>query len=280
MAANPPQISTVKGTLPQDSTPFERRQNTLRQLHNRKVYEVFADVVDARTDGVPYDPSKVTPENSARRIMRADVIINDGDSFADMWLKTELIKYMDDPDSSVILPTYDSNSVSVTDKPHVHLFFIERKSSAIIANRRRAEALISFRLTDKTITTVTQTDLDELKREINLAFPSSYQLKKGKFKYSYRDKANGYELILAMLNESEAREVITKVLSIRDKTPDFEEFLTTSSSEKNFTIKRTIRILNQTEKVPLERPVADCYLCRAYVSFGKLKTVNLLTRQV
>lgn len=280
MAANPPQISTAKGTLPQDSTPFERRQNTLRQLHNRKVYEVFADVVDARTDGVPYDPSKVTPQNSARRIMRADVIIDDGDSFADMWLKTELLKYMDDPDSPIILPSYDDIPISVTDKPHVHLTFIEKKSTAILANRKRAEALISFRLTDKTISTVTQSDLNELKREINLAFPSSYQLKKGRFKYSYRDKANGYELILTLLNESEAKEVITKVLSIRDKTPDFQEFLKTSTSEKNFTARKTVTILNQIEKLPLERPITDCYLQKAVITFGKLKKLTLIQRAV
>ena len=279
MTANPPQISTAKGTLPQDSTPFERRQNTLRQLHNRKVYEVFADVVDARTDGVPYDPSKVTPQNSARRIMRADVIIDDGDSFADMWLKTELLKYMDDADSAIILPNYDDIPVSVTDKPHVHLYFIEKKSTAILANRRRVDALISFRITDKTVSTITKTDLNELEREINLAFPSTYRLEKGRNKYSYRDKENGFEFILSLTSESEAKEVITKVLAVRDKTPDWDR-LTTSISERNFAITKRINILNVSEKLPKQRPIATCYLKSAYVTFGKFKTEVLIERFV
>ena len=277
---------TVKGNVPfngsnlADSSEFERRQNTFIQLHNREVREVFADVVDATTDGTPYDASKITPQNSARRVMRRDVLMTDNDSFSEMWMKRELLKFMkDDDNNSIILPNYDDIPISVKDKPHVHLHFIEKKSTAIIARRRRVETLISFRITDKTISTITQTDLNELKREINLAFPSTYQLKRGRFKYSYRDKENGFELILTLLSETEAREVITKVLSIRDKTPDFE-ILKTSTSEKNFTIRKNVFILNQIEKLPLERPITDCYLQKAMVTLGKFKKIPLITRAV
>ncbi|MDX2255565.1 MAG: hypothetical protein NW214_08630 [Pseudanabaenaceae cyanobacterium bins.39] len=277
---------TVKNNVPYDGnnlqnlTPFERRQNTFRQLHNREVREVFSDVVDAATDGTPYDPTKVTPQNSPRRVLRQDVLIEDQDSFSEMWLKRELLKFMKDDDVPVLLPSYDDVPISVIDKPHVHLHFIEKKSTAILARRKRVEALISFRITDKTISTITQADLNELKREIDLAFPSTYQLKKGRFKYSYRDKPNGFEFILTLLSETEAKEVITKVLAIRDKTPDFEEFLRTSTSEKNFTARKTVTILNQVEKLPLERPITDCYLQKAIISFGKLKKITLLQRAV
>lgn len=276
---------TVKNNVPydgsnlKDSSPFERRQNTFRQLHNREAREVFFDVIDIPADGIPYDPSKITPQNSPRRVMLQDVLIEDADSFSDMWLKVELLKYMKGDDIPVILPSYDDIPITVKDKPHVHLFFIEKKSTAILARRKRAEALISFRITDKTISTITQADLNELKREINLAFPSTYQLKKGRYKYSYRDKENGYEMILTLLNETEAREVITKVLSIRDKTPDFE-LLRTSTSEKNFTVRKTVSILNQIEKLPLERPITDCYLQKAVIAFGKLKKIELIQRAV
>lgn len=276
---NPPQIGTVSGTLPQDSTPFERRQNTIRQLHNRKVREVFNDVFDAPIDGTPFDPSKVTAVNSPRRVLRADLLIDDADSFADMWLKRELLVLIDDDDAPVILPSYDDIPISALDKPQVHLRFIERKGTAVIARRRRAEALISFRLMDKTISTVTQADINELKREIGLAFTSSYQLKKGRIKYSYRDKKNGFELILTLQNETEAREVITKVLGIRDKTPDWD-FLSSSTSEKNFTVRKTISILNKIEKLPLDRPIADCYLKEAVIRFGTLKKIVMLERAV
>jgi hypothetical protein len=256
-------------SAPQDLSEFERRQNTLMQLRNRKIrQDYFSDVIDT------------TPDDSPRRVLMDDLLLKDTDCFADMWLKSELLKEVIDDDAPVFLPNYDDIPVTVKDKPHVHLYFIEKKGTAILARRKRAEALISFRLVDKTISTITQSDLNELKREIGLAFPSSYQLKKGRFKYSYRDKANGYELILTLLNETEAREVITKVLSIRDKTPDFEDFLKTSTSEKNFNARKTVMILNELEKLPLERPIADCYFQKAIITFGKLKKVTLLQRAV
>jgi hypothetical protein len=255
-------------TVPQDLSEFERRQSTLMQLRNRKIrQDYFADVIDT------------TPNDSPRRILMDDLLLKDNDSFADMWVKTELLKEVMEDDAPLFLPNYDDIPITVKDKPHVHLVFIEKKSTAIANRRKRVEALISFRITDKTISTITQADLNELKREINLAFPSTYQLKKGRYKYSYRDKENGYELILTLLNETEAREVITKVLSIRDKTPDFER-LRTSTSEKNFTVRKTVTILNQIEKLPLERPITDCYLQKAVIAFGKLKKITLVQRAV
>jgi len=254
--------------VPQDSSEFERRQNTLMQLRNRKIrQDYFSDVIDS------------TPNDSPRRVLMDDLLIKDTDCFADMWLKSELLKEVTGDDAPLFLPDYDGAPISVLDKPQVHLRFIERKGTAVIARRRRAEALISFRLMDKTISTVTQADINELKREINLAFPSSYQVKKGRIKYSYRDKKNGFELVLTLQNESEAREVITKVHAIRDKTPDWD-FLSTSTSEKNFTVRKTITILNQIEKVPYERPITDCYLKEAVIRFGNLKKIVILERAV
>ena len=267
------------GTNLQDSSPFERRQNTFRQLHNREVREAFSDVFDVPADGIPYDPTKITPLASPRRLMRNDVLIEDNDSFSEMWLKRELIKFMKDDDSPVLFPNYDDIPVTVRDKPHAHLYFIEKKSAATIARRRRIDALISFRINEKTISTVTRTDLNELKREINQAFPSSFVLNKGRIKYSYRDKENGFEFILSLRSETEAREVITKVLAVRDKAPDWEN-LRSSTSEQNFDLTKRINILSVSEKLPKQRPIADCYLKKAYVTFGRFRTETLIERMV
>ncbi len=265
------------GTNLQDSSPFERRQNAFRQLHNREVREVFSDVFDVPADGVPYDPTKITPLASPRRLMRNDVLIEDNDSFSEMWLKRELIKFMKDDDSPILFPNYDDIPVTVRDKPHVHLFFLEKKSTAIAARRRRAEALISFRITDKTVSTITRADLNELKREIKLAFPSSFILNKGRIKYSYRDKENGFEFVLSLRSETEAREVITKVLAVRDKVPDWDN-LKSSTSEQNFDLTKRVNILLVSEKLPKQRPIADCYLRKAYVTFGRFRTETLIER--
>ena len=277
---------TVKNNIPyngtnlQDSSPFERRQNTFRQLHNREVREVFSDVFDPPADGIPYDPSKVTPLDSPRRVMRQDVIIDDGDSFSEMWLKRELLKFMEDDDVPVFLPNYDDIPITVKDKPHVHLQFIEKESTATANRRARVKALISFRVVEKTISTITRSDLNELKREISLAFPASYTLNKGRTKYSYRDKANGFEFILALTSESEAKDVITKVLGIRDKTPDWDLLRVSNAPDENFMVKKSISILGTLEKIPLRRPLAVCYFRKAIISFGKLRTETLFERFV
>lgn len=254
-------------TTPQDLSPFERRQNTLLQLRNREVRQAFADVIDT------------TPNDSPRRILMQDLLIEDADSLGDLWVKSELWKEINQDNAPVMLPNYDDIPITVKDKPHVHLYFQEKKSTAILNRRNKVDALISFRLVDRTVTTVTRADLNELKREINLAFPSSFVLNKGRLKYSYRDKANGFEFILVLRTETEAKEVITKVLAVRDKLPDWDN-LRTSTSEQNFDERKTINILLVNEKLPKLRPIADCYLVKAYVTFGRFRTETLLERVI
>ena len=256
-------------TVPQDLSEFERRQSTLMQLRNRKIrQDYFADVIDT------------TPNDSPRRILMDDLLLKDNDSFADMWVKTELLKEVMEDDAPLFLPNYDDIPITVKDKPHVHLVFIEKKSTAITNRRRRVQALVSFRITDKTISTITRSDLTELKREINLAFPSSYTLNKGRIKYSYRDKANGFEFILSLTSETEAKEIITKVLGIRDKTPDWELLRAATAPDANFTVRKTVSVLGTLEKLPLMRPLAVCYFRKAVISFGKLRSEVLAERVV
>jgi len=268
------------GTNLKDNSAFERRQNTFRQLHNKEVREVFADVVDAPTDGTPYDAGAVTPAYAARRVLRQDVLIEDNDSFSEMWLKRELLKFLKDDDGAIILPNYDDIPITVKDKPHVHLTFIEKKSTAITNHRIRVKALISFRIVEKSVSTMTRSDLTELSREINLAFPSTYTLNKGRIKYSYRDKINGFEFILSLTSETEAKEVITKVLGIRDKTPNWDLLRVSTAPDENFATRENITILGQIEKLPLYRPTATCYFRKAIISFGKLRTEVLAERFV
>ena len=255
-------------TVPQDLSPFERRQNTLLQLRNKQVRMAFADVIDT------------TPDDSPRRILMQDLLIEDADSLGDLWIKSELWKEIKEDDAPVFLPNYDDIPITVKDKPHVHLQFIEKKSTAILNRRDRVKALISFRIVDKTISSITRGDLNELKREIGLAFPSSYTLNKGRSKYSYRDKANGFEFILSVTSESEAKEVITKVLGIRDKTPDWDLLRVSTAPDQNFTIRKTVSVLGTLEKIPLLRPLATCYFKKAVISFGRLRVETLVERVV
>ena len=256
-------------TVPQDLSEFERRQNTLMQLRNRKIrMDYFSDVIDT------------TPDDSPRRVLMDDLLIKDTDCFADMWLKSELLKEVLEDDAPIFLPNYDDIPISVTDKPHVHLLFIEKKSTAIIAKRRRVEALISFRITDKTVSTITRTDLNELTREIKLAFPTTFTIDKGRIKYSYRDKVNGFEFILALTTETEAKDIITRVCGIRDKTPNWKYLKKSEETDANYTTAQRITILGVSEKLPLKRPLAKCYFSKATISFGRFRNERLFERVV
>lgn len=256
-------------TVPQDLSEFERRQSTLMQLRNRKIrQDYFSDVIDT------------TPNDSPRRILMDDLLLKDNDSFADMWVKTELLKEVMEDDAPLFLPNYDDIPITVKDKPHVHLIFLEKREAALLNRRKRVQALVSFRITDKTISTITRSDLNELRREINLAFPSTYTLNKGRLKFSYRDKANGFEFILSLISETEAREVITKVLAVRDKTPDWELLRKSEAPNENFTTRKSLTLFGKIERLPLPRPLATCYLKKAVISFGKLRTETLIDRVV
>lgn len=144
--------------------------------------------------------------------------------------------------------------------PQVVLWFREKTSDAKTHGRYPTRARVSFRIIDNNFTEVEAKALALKIKEV-LATPKVL-FRKGEVKISYRDLTQGYEFILAAHDETEAKELITKVLSLRNNTPDWE-YLTNSESGKNFKTKKYKPILGKQTEMPNRRPIANCYFTHA-----------------
>jgi hypothetical protein len=250
-----------------DSSPFERLQSTIMAFHNRKVNISFSDINDS------------TPPNQ-RKLLKSDLLIKDKDNGIIMILKMLLFFVYIEDDKVYGIPIEEYQR-TVVFRPQIMLKFIESRAAAKAAKRQRVRMELSFRLMDKESTNITQANITEYIREIKASFPSTYSFDKGKLKYVYNDKKDGFFFIIAGVLDSEVKELITKVLKIVDKIPDWD-FLTKSEYiDKNLSTPKYQTILGKRTKLAQRRPSAKVYLQKAELKIhGNIEDIILVDRFV
>jgi hypothetical protein len=243
---------------------MERFQDFCRLYINRRVRVHFKDIDDLVDEGLDNsnlrhvarvacthqdkDPITLT----TARLLAFSVVL--GDSVAD----SEAIY-------GIPISTLQE---TVEFQPQILLKFVETAKDALTHNRQPVQGRISFRLTD---TNFTESEARAKARQIkNIFAVPKVNYKKGRTKISYRDRAKGYEFILAVQSELEARELITKTLQINGHTPDWH-LLTNSESGRNFDLKVQKTILGHLTDMPKRRPVATCVFRRAELKIHGLK---------
>lgn len=151
---------------------------------------------------------------------------------------------------------------SVAFKPQIKLFWREDSEDAKNNNRYplRAEYTVRYRGKYES-----KRDLEQLGKKINSIFnsPKAHVFTKGRTKYSYRDKTKGYELIITANSDNDAKDVINKLLAIQEDSPLDEEFLTKSTSDKNWSKKETVRVAGQAFSKPKKRQVGKVHFTHA-----------------
>jgi len=146
---------------------------------------------------------------------------------------------------------------SVKFLPQIRLYFSEDLTQ-VEEGFEAVEAEISFRLVGQTSTTLSHSEMQSYANKIRSAFASGsgFTWKKGRLKASYKDQHHGYNMILTVWSEAEAKRVIEQVLDIQGHTPDWD-FLTVNEPKKTFpTIPGFQNILGKPRRKPRERPIA------------------------
>ncbi|MBD2210192.1 hypothetical protein H6G27_09910 [Nostoc linckia FACHB-104] len=157
--------------------------------------------------------------------------------------------------------------------PQVVLWFREKTSEAKVRGSYPARARVSFRIMDENFTPTEARALAVKIKNIFATPPVKFQ--KGELKISYRDLKNGWEFILTPYSESEAREIITKTMELRNQVPDWE-LLSNTESGRNFKTKRTKTILGQSVTMPNRRPIANVYFSHAELKIHGLTRDKIL----
>lgn len=246
---------------------FEQLQNVIRRIHNKIVRDDFRDDID--------DDNISTPESA----LKYACTIKDNDTADMMLLRTMLFYTMREfskrqQPEMYAFPVQDYQR-QVTFKPQVVMTFLEEKASAKQHNRRPIRRRASFRLMDERSDSITHGDINTLSTRIKNNFPSSYRLQCGRLKASYRDKANGVELVVAPYSENNGKDFIKRVLQAASLTPDWDK-LSYSRSERNYSEKEYVTILGERTQLPQSRPLAEVYLREAWLHVhGKTQSILL-----
>ncbi|MBC6436217.1 hypothetical protein FM036_45640 [Nostoc sp. HG1] len=164
-------------------------------------------------------------------------------------------------------------------KPQIKLYFKEAydfKKHGDGTEQVRGE--IGFRIMNKTAETISRSDAVEYAREIKAEFALPPLIwKKGKYKCTYFDLENGFDLRLLCLSKAEGISTVQSVLKILDKTYSDNNFQFIENTKEFPTNPGTHRVYGRTVKKFRERPTADVKFTHAQLLIpGQVKPVNLV----
>jgi hypothetical protein len=250
---------------------IERFQNFCQKYINKKVKEHFSDLGDER-----WQPDF----NVDRHFTRWICTHQDKDPLT-LTVGRLLVYFfkiqglLDEPIYAI--PTARLHE-SVETIPQIIIYFQESAQSAR-DNRRvrsplRAEHYVRFNGDFSS-----KTEVERLARKVQQIFATPvFSFKKGVIKYTYQDKRKGILIIVATPNETQARNVIEKLLAIIDERPDWN-LITESRSNKNFTETETVRINGKTYKKPQRRQTGTVHFISAELHVnglpGNIRLIDL-----
>jgi hypothetical protein len=165
--------------------------------------------------------------------------------------------------------------------PLVHLHFREDSDFKPGTNQpkgrgqNRTKGDLTFRLMSETTQSISKGELTTLGQRIKQVFGSNngYIWNKGKEMYCYADWSRGYQLQILARSEAQARDLVTKILSLQNHNPQWK-YLTKSQSiaesERYPTSAQTMTILGEQVTLPLLRPNAEARFRYAQVRVSPL----------
>ena len=168
-------------------------------------------------------------------------------------------------------------------KPQIKLFFAEDYDD-IDPGYQAVQGRLSFRLMGVEPGTVTQSQVNQwaLKIKNEFATGGGYVWRKGKEQYIYREEDKGYQFRILARTQADARELITKLLSIEDHAPDWSKLNKSTNAAPSSaypTNPGSTNVLGKTIKNPRKRPIADVrFLYAHFYIHGRKKPVTLVDR--
>jgi len=256
--------------LPSNFSEWENLQDLVRKDHNRDVKEYFKNQPDLDIS---------TPK--AR--LKHTCLIKDEDTAVMTQLRMWLFEITVGRAQSLQTPIY---GIPVTEiqserrfKPQVKLYFLEPYDDDVHDNKiTQTEGEITFRLMDKTSSTISRADAERLARSIKNTFAKPvFTWGKGWYKATYLDSERGYDLRLLVKSKNEAEKVIRKVLDIQNHSFDRDYFQFIEHDRTYPLNPGTHRVYGRTVKKPIKRRRADVRFRYAQLLiWGQPNPVNLV----
>lgn len=186
----------------------------------------------------------------------------------------------------------DKNSVRRKGKPKVTLYFLEDSNfnklaapNKIYEGRRRQEGVIRFRLMNETTQSFSKSNATALATKVKDIFGANggFVWNKGKTMHSYCDWEMGYQFQLLCRSETEAKRIVSSVLSLQNHIPNWFNFNTIKNAEEAIKYPEnpgTHVVMGEVLPLPKERPLVDVRFQYAHVKLNGVKEpINLYDRK-
>jgi hypothetical protein len=252
--------------LPNEFSPTEHFQDTVRRALNPEIRDWFKDVTEEELD--------ITGPRSS---LRTACTHQDADSLVQTVGRMMLFEFLCRKPwraaggESLGRPPH---AVPRKNKPKLVLIFAEDDTD-VEPGYSPVIGEISFRLMDEDGASLTESKLTVLGQKIKTLFGtgSGFLWKKGREMLSYTDWDNGIQFQVLCLSEAEGKRVIEQVLDIRSKTPDWslaELKKNLEESQAYPTIPPTQQILGKSRRLARRRPRANVRFNHAYIEIAGL----------
>lgn len=238
--------------LPEDFNEWEHLQHTLRRVHNEAVRDFYRSQPD-------------NDISTSRSAAKHACLMKDNDTSSmtvlRFWLFWVVCRKMRDNFEPYYGVSIDSFDAEVKYRPRITCYFLEEPQD-VEPGYRKVEGELSVRLMNELATTLTQSDLQNYANKVNLAFGqgNGFVWKKGKELYTYIDKVNGIRFKVLTRNQTDAVEIIQKLLSLTNQNYD-ASFLKKNEAVDPISAFPTIppnqTVLGKTYREPRKRPIAD-----------------------
>jgi hypothetical protein len=256
--------------LPENFNAWEQLQDTVRLWHNKSVTKYF----------------KNTPADSletSKSSLRVACTMRDGDTATMTMMRMWLFEITAGHAQSLQTPIY---GIPVQEfqrdskfKPQIKLYFKEPYDFEKHGDgTEQVRGEIGFRIMNKTAETISRADSEQYALEIKNEFATpSLIWKKGKYKCTYLDLDNGFDLRLLCASKTEGQSTVQSVLKILDKTYNDDNFQFIENTKEFPTNPGTHRVYGRTVKKFRQRPTADVKFTHAQLIIpGQVKPVNLV----
>ena len=261
--------------LPDNYNPWEHLQSVVLKTFNREVREEFSDTTD--DDGI------ATPRSSLKQAC----LVHDNDTAPMIIIRFILYYFIVRKARDLMPPIYGvpegSFRASMVDSPRILLFFQEDYQT-VNKGESPITGEISFRLTNETSSSITESKLRSLATKIKNEFATGngFVWNKGRNYYSYVDKEKGYQLKILATTESEAWSIVGKVLDIQNHTPDSEKFTASENKSPSSAFPSSPgsqTILGKSRKKARKRPVVNVRFQYAVFNIqGVMRPIPLVDR--
>lgn len=258
--------------LPESFSEFEHLQNVVRRVHNRAVRQFFKNQADNDIS---------TPKASLKHACT----IKDDDTQALMLQRQWLFEVTAGHAQSLAPEIYGipvaEYQRDVRFRPQVKLYFKQPRIEIDPNSQgsRQGKGEITFRLMDESSSTITRAKAERLARDIKRELGTPLERwEKGRFKCTYKDVENGYDLRILANSRAEGLRIIKKVIAIQGHSYDEQSFQFIDNNLPIVTNPGTHRVYGRTVKKPIKRPnISVRFLSAQLLIYGKHKPVNLVS---